>query len=324
MVAAWPPSPGREAALDDPASLPPLVVLLGPTAVGKTALSLTLCARTGGEIVSADSRQVYTGMAIGTAQATPAEQAAAPHHLINLRPPNQVLTAAEYQALAVTTIEQIQRRGRIPYLVGGTGLYVRAVTQGLRFPAVEPNPELRATLEARLAAGGVEPLAAELLALDPAGAAQTDLRNPRRVLRALEIFHATGQSQRALEGSAPPPWRILFVGITRPRAPLYARIDARVDAMVAAGLVEETRALLAQYDSTLPALSSLGYREIGAHLRGEMSLPAAVARIKTETHRYVRQQESWFRRMQGVHWFDLEQVPESGVVAFVEAWLAQR
>lgn len=306
----------------DAPRLPPLVVLLGPTAVGKTALSLALCTRTGGEIVSADSRQVYTGMAIGTAQATAAEQAAAPHHLINLRPPDQVLTAAEYQALAVAAIEQIHARGRVPYLVGGTGLYLRAVTQGLRFPAVEPNLALRAALEARLAADGVEPLAAELAHLDPAGAAQTDLRNPRRVLRALEIFHCTGRSQRALEGSAPPPWSVLLVGLTRPRAALYTRIDARVDAMIAAGLVEETRALLARYDAALPALSSLGYREIGAWLRSEMALPAAVARIKTETHRYVRQQESWFRRMEGVHWFDLETVAEGAVVEFVAAWLA--
>ncbi|MGL4649744.1 MAG: tRNA (adenosine(37)-N6)-dimethylallyltransferase MiaA, partial [Caldilineaceae bacterium] len=215
----------------------------------------------------------------------------------------------------------IQSRNRLPLLVGGTVLYLRAVTLGLRFPQVAPNPLLRAELEARLAAGGVEPLAAELARIDPLGAALTDLRNPRRVLRALEIVLSTARSQRELEGSDPPPWRMLQVGITRPRPALYARIDARVDAMISAGLVEETRLLLERYDPTLPALSSLGYREIGAYLRGELTLAEAVARIKTETHRYVRHQESWFRRMPEITWFDLEQTPEEQVVAFVGAWL---
>ncbi len=305
----------------EPALPPPLVVLTGPTAVGKTALSLELCRRFGGEIVSADSRQIYREMAIGTAQATLAEQAAAPHHLINLRAPDDPITAAEYQRLAVAAIEELQSRARVPFLVGGTVLYLRTVTLGLRFPSAPPNPALRAQLEERLANEGVESLAAELRLVDPEGAQRTDLRNPRRVLRALEVFRTTGRSQRALEGSDPPPWRILLVGLTRPRPALYTRIDARVEAMIAAGLVEETRALLQRHDARLPALSSLGYREIGAYLRGEMNLAQAVARIKTETHRYVRHQESWFRRMEGVYWFDLEEVAEAEIFRFVGEWL---
>jgi len=302
----------------------PLIVLTGPTAVGKTALSLALCHRFNGEIISADSRQIYSGMAIGTAQATPAEQAAAPHHLLNIRTPDQILTAAEYQLLANQAIDAIHARERVPFLVGGTVLYLRAVTLGLRFPQVAPDPALRAALEERLATEGVEALAADLRALDPAGAERTDLRNPRRVLRALEIFHTTGRSQRELEGSDPPPWRILQIGLTRPRPALYARTDARVDAMIAAGLVEETRALLERYDPALPALSSLGYREIGAYLRGKMSLPDAIARIKVETHRYVRHQETWFRRMEGIRWFNLDDVTEDAVLESVSYWLTSQ
>ncbi len=168
----------------------PLIVLLGPTAVGKTALSLELCRRFGGEILSADSRQIYRGMDIGTAKATPAEQAQAPHHLIDIRNPDETLTVAEYQALAYGAIDALHARGRVPFLVGGTALYVRAVVQGLRIPEVPPNPALRAELEATLANQGLDALVAQLRALDPASAAVIDLRNPRRVLpRAGDCAH---------------------------------------------------------------------------------------------------------------------------------------
>ncbi len=299
----------------------PLIVLLGPTAVGKTALSLALCRRFGGEILSADSRQIYRGMDIGTAKATPAEQAQAPHHLIDIRTPDQTLTLAEYQALAYATIDEIHARMRVPLLVGGTALYVRAVVQGLRIPEAPPDPALRAELEATLAAEGLQPLVDQLRMLDPASAAVIDLRNPRRVLRALEIVRITGRSKVELEGAEPPPYAMLLIGLTRSRASLHARIDARVDAMLEAGLVEETRRLLAAYDPALPALSSLGYREIGAVLSGTMALPDAVARIKTETHRFVRNQATSFRKLEDVEWFDLDTVAESAVVQRVGKFL---
>ena len=299
----------------------PLIVLLGPTAVGKTALSLALCRRFGGEILSADSRQIYRGMDIGTAKATPAEQAQAPHHLIDIRTPDQTLTLAEYQALAYATIDEIHARMRVPLLVGGTALYVRAVVQGLRIPEAPPDPALRAELEATLAAEGLQPLVDQLRMLDPASAAVIDLRNPRRVLRALEIVRITGRSKVEMEGAEPPPYAMLLIGLTRSRTSLHARIDARVDAMLEAGLVEETRRLLAAYDPALPALSSLGYREIGAVLSGTMALPDAVARIKTETHRFVRNQATSFRKLEDVEWFDLDTVAESAVVQRVGKFL---
>lgn len=303
--------------------LPPLIVLLGPTAVGKTALSLALAERFHGEIVSADSRQVYRGLDEGTAKATPAERARVPHHLIDVRDPAQTLTVAEYQQLAYTAIDAIHARGRVPFLVGGTALYLRAVVLGLRIPEVPPDPALRAALEEELAHSGVEPLFARLQALDPATAAAIDRRNPRRVLRALEIVLITGRPKVEQEGSVPPPYRILQIGLTRPRAALHRRIDRRVEEMVEQGLVEETRRLLeAGHDPRLPALSSLGYREMGAFLRGEMTLAQAVERIQIETHRFVRHQETWFRKMEGVQWFDLEQSGEEEIAARVAAFLA--
>ena len=303
--------------------LPPLIVLLGPTAVGKTALSLDLCQAFAGEIISADSRQIYRGMDIGTAKATPAEQARAPHHLIDIRDPDETLTLAEYQALAYAAIDAIHARGHVPFLVGGTALYIRAVVRGLRIPNVPPNPALRAELEEFLAAQGREALYARLAALDPATAAVIDAQNPRRVLRALEIFLATGRSKVELEGEDPPPYRTLMLGLRRPRAALHARVDARVEAMVREGLIDETRRLLATYDPALPALTSLGYKEIGAYLRGEMDLPTAVAQIKIETHRYVRHQSTWFRKMPEILWFDPDDATPAVIRQAVAAFLSQ-
>ncbi|HXF61488.1 MAG TPA: tRNA (adenosine(37)-N6)-dimethylallyltransferase MiaA [Caldilineaceae bacterium] len=294
----------------------PLIVLLGPTAVGKTSLSLALAERFQGEIVSADSRQLYRGMDIGTAKPTPDEQARIPHHLIDLCDPDRPLTLAEYQRLAYAAIDAIHQRGRLPFLVGGTALYVRAVVEGLRIPEAPPDPALRAALEAQLAAEGREALFRRLQTVDPATAATIDRNNPRRLLRALEIVLTTGRSKVELEGAAPPPYALLQIGLDRPRPSLYARIDQRVEAMIAEGLVEETQRLLeAGYAPTLPAMTSIGYREITAYLRGEMTLEAAVARIKTETHRYVRHQATWFRRMPNVLWFNLD---EPGAEAKIE------
>lgn len=293
----------------------PLVALLGPTAVGKTALSLELAQRFEGEIVSADSRLIYRSMDIGTAKPTMAERAVVPHHLIDVCDPDVPLTLAEYQQRAYATIDEIHAREHLPCLVGGSSLYVRAVVEGLRIPEVPPNPELRAKLEAQLAAEGRESLFERLQTLDPATAAVIDGQNPRRVLRALEIVITTGRSKTELEGADPPPYTILQIGLMRPREELYARIDARVVAMVEAGLVAETEGLLAAgYAPTLPSMTSLGYREISAYLRGELTLDAAIEKIQTETHRFVRHQMTWFRKMPDVIWYDLRDATSEGAV----------
>lgn len=303
-------------------TLPPLIVLAGPTAAGKTELSLRLCERIGGEVVSADSRQIYRGMDIGTAKATPAEQARVPHHLLDLRDPDQVLTLAEYQRLAYAAIDDIHRRGRVPCLVGGSALYLRAVTAGLRIPQAAPDLALRTRLEAQLADQGLASLVAELQRIDPLTAAQIDLRNPRRVLRALEIMVTTGQSKVALEGAEPPPYHMLQFVLTRERGVLHQRIDQRVEQMVAAGLIAETQRLLDKgYDPALPAMTSLGYREMIAYLAGQMNLAQAIERIQIETHRFVRHQTTWFRKLPEMKWVDLAATAADTIEQQVITWL---
>jgi len=296
------------------ASYPPLIVLLGPTAVGKTELSLQLCEQFNGEVVGADSRQIYRFMDIGTAKPSLAERQRLRHHLIDIRNPDQTLTLAEYQQLAYQTIDAIHQRGHIPFLVGGTALYIRAVVQGLRIPEVPPDPTLRAELEAELAQTGVGALFQRLQTLDPVTSAVIDAQNPRRVLRALEIVLLTGKSKVELEGATSPAYRIVQIGLDRPRDEIYRRIDQRVDAMIAHGLVAETQRLLAAgYQPPLPSISSLGYREIIAYLAGEITLATAVERIKHETHRFVRHQCTSFRKMSDIHWFDLNQVSPAAI-----------
>ena len=297
---------------------PPLIVLLGPTAVGKTALSLRLCEQFSGEVIGADSRQIYRGMDIGTAKPTLAERQRVPHYLIDIRNPNETLTVAEYQQQAYQPIDAIHQRNHIPFLVGGTALYLRAVVQGLRIPAVPPDPLLRAELEAFLAQAGREALFQRLQTLDPATAAVIDAQNPRRILRALEIVIITGKSKIELEGAQPPPYRILKIGLDRSRTTLYQRIDQRIDQMIDEGLVAETQRLLALgYRPPLPAITSLGYREIIAYLQGEMTLATAIEKIKTETHRFVRHQYTSFRKMDDIQWFDLDVDSDRAIRALI-------
>ena len=276
-----------------------IVVVVGPTAAGKTDLAIALAAALGGEIISADSRQIYRGMDIGTAKATPEQRARAPHHLLDVVNPDQVLTLAEYQHMAYDAITGVQSRGLVPILAGGTGQYVRAVTEGWQIPAVAPDPALRAALEAEALEAGAEAFHARLAGLDPRAAARIDYRNVRRVIRALEVCLVTGRPISELQSKEPPPWRAgrraCWIGVTRPRPELYARIDARVDRMIAGGLVEEVRALAgAGYGWDLPAMTGLGYRQVGQYLRGEMDLEAAIALIKKGTRRFVQQQYNWF------------------------------
>ena len=250
---------------------PPLIVVLGPTAVGKTSLSLDLASRFDGEIVGADSRQIYQRHGHRHRQADcVTEQARVPHHLVDIQPPDRQMALATYQQMAFSAIDAIHRRGRVPFLVGGSALYLRAVTEGLQIPEAPPNPALRAELEAFAQENGRTALHARLQALDPDAAAQIHPNNMRRVIRALEIVQTTGRKKSELETAAPPPYRILKIGLDLPRPLLHERIDRRVHEMVAAGLVEEMASLLdAGYSPDLPSLSSLGYREIAAHLRGE-------------------------------------------------------
>lgn len=273
-----------------------IVAVLGPTASGKTALAIGLAARFGGEIVSADSRLVYRGMDIGTAKPTAAERARVPHHLIDVTTPDAQWDVTRWTAAARATIADIAARGRLPLVVGGTAQYTVALLDGWEPPAVPPDPNYRAALEARAATEGVSALLAELAAVDAEAAERTG-PNLRRIIRALEVIRATGQPFSAQRGRGPKPYDDLRLALTLPRDLLYARIDARAGAMVAAGLVDEVRGLFAAgYDRALPAMSGIGYAQIAAYLAGERTLDEAKADIRHATHRYARHQLTWLRR----------------------------
>jgi tRNA dimethylallyltransferase len=298
-----------------------LLVLVGPTAVGKTSLSLQLARHFNGEIVSADSRLFYRGMDIGTAKPTAGERQAIPHHLIDICDPDETLSLGQYQRLAYRTIDEILSRGRLPILVGGTGQYVWAVVEGWGIPEVAPRPALRAALEKL----GEAELGRWLAALDPMAAGRIDSRNVRRVIRALEVTVVTGRPISELQRKQPPPYDIRILGLLRDRGSLYARIDQRVDTMMADGLADELRRLReAGYGPELPPMSGLGYRQLQDYLDGKLSLDAAVERIKFETHRFARQQATWFRRDDPrILWFDAETELEAAIES-VTRWLTHQ
>lgn len=314
----------------DPAAMIPLLAIVGPTASGKTALAIALAERLRdtiiAEAIAADSRQIYRLMDIATAKPTPDERAILPHHLLDMVWPDESYTLANYQADANAAIAAVWRREHLPLLVGGTGLYVRAVVDGLAIPEVAPAPELRAELEREASEQGAESLHARLAAADPVAAASIDARNVRRVIRALEVTLVTGRPFSEQQGARPTPYRPLLLGLNMERPSLYARADVRVDAMLAAGLAQEAQALVARgYSWGLPSMSSLGYREIGGYLRGETMLEQAVERLKLNTHAYIRRQLTWFRPDPRIHWLDaaLPLSEQSDVVmALIQPWLA--
>ncbi|HEX5690116.1 MAG TPA: tRNA (adenosine(37)-N6)-dimethylallyltransferase MiaA, partial [Roseiflexaceae bacterium] len=283
----------------------PLLAIVGPTAVGKTRLSIELARELNGEIVSADSRQVYRFMDIGTAKPTPSERAAAPHHLIDAVDPDEDFSLGLYVDLARAAIADIAARGRLPLLVGGTGQYLAALLQGWNVPRVEPQPELRAALERQAQEEGAAALHARLAQVDPAAAAAILPSNVRRVIRALEVYEITGRPISELQAKQTPPFQARTLWLTLPAPELYARIDERVDAMVAEGLVEEVRGLVDRgYGWQLPAMSGLGYREFQPYFEGASTLEQAIERLKFDTHAFARRQPNWFRRLPAV-----EQLP---------------
>lgn len=299
-----------------------LIAIVGPTAVGKSALTIHLAQVFGGEIVSADSRQVYRYLDIGTAKPSPEERALIPHHLIDVVDPDENFTLAIYQEMALRAIEDIQRRGRLALLVGGSGLYVRAVIGGLRIPQVAPDAELRRNLEEKAAREGYRALYEELKHTDPAVAERIDPRNVRRVIRALEVCHITGLPFSQLQSSS-PFFRTLVIGLTTARDDLHRRIDSRVDRMMERGLVQEVKGLLERgYSLDLPAMSGLGYKQIGQHLHGELGLEEAVQRIKYETHRFARHQYAWFRPTdEAIHWFDVRNGVEEPIRSLIQGFI---
>ena len=305
-------------------TLPPLIALVGPTAVGKTELSIRLGEALDAEIVSADSRQVYRGMDIGTAKATARERARLPHHLLDIVDPDQSLSLARFQELAMAAIEGIHARGRVPFLVGGTGQYVMAVVEGWRVPRVPPDQELRKELYLVAEQDGQEALHRRLEQVDPVAAGRIDPRNVRRVVRALEVCLVTGRPISELQGKSPPPFRTFLLGLSAPRELLYKRIDQRIDRMLAAGLEAEVRGLVDKgYGFDLPSLSGVGYVQFAAYFRGETSLEEAVSEIRRATRRLVRQQSNWFRSNDPrIQWFDATSEPFPAALAALRSFLS--
>jgi len=300
-----------------------LVAVVGPTGVGKTRMSVGLCQEVDGEIVSADSRQIYRHMDIGTAKPTSRERSLVPHHLVDIVDPDRSFTLAQYQRLAYQAIDDILDRRKVPFLVGGTGLYVRAVLEGFVIPKVKPEQSLRDRLRKEAARDGGAALHARLEMVDPEAAAKINPRNVRRVIRALEVYETLGRPISSLQDRKPPPYRVLKIGLTMDREELYGRLDQRVERMIDNGLVAEVKGLLeAGYSPDLPAMSGLGYRQICGYLRGETDLATAVSHIKSETHRFVRQQYKWFRLDdQSIHWFDVSGEPSGMIMALVVGFL---
>ena len=289
---------------DAPSSL---VAIVGPTALGKTALAVALAVECNAEIVSADSRQVYCGLDIGTAKPTAAERAQAPHHVIDVAPADCAsFSVAVWRAHAEKALIDIAVREKRPWLVGGTGLYAQSIVDGLEFPSVPPQPELRAELERTLELEGIAALSARLERLDPVAAAQVDQRNPRRLIRALEVCIVSGMPFSAQRTRCPPPYPILQLGLSAARETLYQHIDARVDRMIAAGFVEEVAGLLAASVTTeLPSMQSAGYRQLAAYVQGTCTLAEAVQQMKYATHQLAKRQETWFRKQKGIQWIGI-------------------
>ena len=304
----------------------PAVAIVGATAAGKTALALSLAEALSGEIVSVDSRLLYRGMDIGTAKPTPAERSRVPHHLIDVADPDETWSLARYQQAVYQVVPQVFARGHLPLLVGGTGQYMRAVLDGWKPPPEAFDPEIRARLAAEAQAGRGSELVRRLELVDPASAARIDPRNLRRVIRALEVYEASGLPAGEQSGRQPAPFDALRLGLALPRPDLYDRIDRRIDSMIETGLVEEVRGLLARgYDRRLPSLSAIGYGEIAAHLAGEIDLAEAVKLMRRATRRFVRHQANWFRETDPtIRWFRPAEGYEAGVVEWVRGELGAR
>jgi tRNA dimethylallyltransferase len=284
---------------------PAIAAIVGPTASGKSALAMALAARLPLEIISADSRQVYRGMDIGTAKPTDAERAAVPHHLVDVAAPDEPFTVAQWAAAARALLPEIAARGHLPLLVGGTGLYVSALLEGFDFARQAWSPQIRRRLSEEATAAGVGALAERLAQLAPDVAAHTDLRNPRRVLRALERASA-GDLHRP--GAVPYGGPVTVIGLWMTQEALDARIAARAEGMFAGGLLAETRRLLdAGHDRSLPSLSGHGYREAAGVLDGSLSEPEAIRATTLRVRRYARRQMSWFRRDPRVRWLPADE-----------------
>ena len=302
-----------------------IIAIVGPTGIGKSRLALRLAAAFHGEIVSADSRQVYRDMDIGTAKPSAAELKLIPHHMIDCVNPDESFTLADFQDRANQAIDDIHRHGKLPLLVGGTGLYVKAVLEGWQIPRVSPDEKFRYNVEKRVKERSTDEIYQELVIADPDAASKIDRRNVRRVIRALEVHAKAGEAFSRLGRKIPPAFTPYIIGLTAERSALYHIVDQRVDQMIERGFIQEVENLLKLgYDFNLPSMSGIGYRQIGQFLKGELTLEAATQKIKTETHRFIRHQYAWFRLSdENIHWYDIGHTDDSAIEKALQEFLTE-
>jgi len=304
-----------------------LVTILGPTASGKTALSVAVAQRLHGEIISGDSMQVYRRMDIGTAKVTAAEQQGVPHHLLDILEPQQAFSVADFRDLADAAIADISGRGRLPIVAGGTGLYISALLDEYDFAATNAaDLQLREQLKAEYAADDGETLYAELQQVDPPAAERIHRNDAHRLLRALEVYRSTGQPLSASWNLTEKPqhsrYQVACIGLTCPREVLYSRIEKRVDIMMEQGLLDEVKSLLKSgVSADAQSMQGIGYRQLVAHLEGQISLDEAVELIKRDTRRFAKRQQTWFKRDVQIAWFDITHYPDQAQL--LEAVLAE-
>jgi tRNA dimethylallyltransferase len=302
-----------------------LIVLIGPTAVGKTKTSIHLAKTFNAEIISGDSMQVYKDMDIGTAKITNEEMEGVPHHLIDIKDPKESFSAAEFQQLVREKISEIHSRGKIPMIVGGTGLYIQSVIYDYQFTDSPGDAEYRYTLEERVQDEGIGPLYDELQLIDPSAAKNIHPNNTRRVIRALEIFHCTGQTMTDYQSIQvdEPLYETALLGLTMDRDKLYSRINKRVDLMVEEGLIEEVQMLYHQGVREVQSVQAIGYKEIYEYLEGRTSLDRAIETLKKNSRRYAKRQLTWFRNKMDVTWFDMtEEEDHDKIISRISEFIA--
>jgi len=301
-----------------------VVVLVGPTAVGKTELAIRIAEKLNGEIVSADSRLLYRGMNIGTAKPTKSELARAPHHMIDLAEPDEIWSLATFQQKMLATIADIQSRGKLPIVAGGTGQYIRSMMEGWVIPTVLPDPRMREVLERFGLEIGAAELHRRLALIDPEATAKMDANNLRRSIRALEVIFTTGELFSTQKDKQPPNLDFKLIGLSRPREELYTRVDARIEAMFAQGFVDEVRTLLGKgYNDDLPTLSAIGYREVIQHIHGELSLEETKVQMRKKTREFIRRQANWFKPGDVlIEWYEMTPDPLQEIVQSILVWQA--
>ena len=292
-----------------------VLAIVGSTASGKTAVSVELAKKIGGEIVSADSRLIYRDFDIGTAKPTAEERCGIPHYMIDIIPPERLYSAGDYKKDASEAVEKIISKGRIPIVVGGTGFYVRSLLGGLDIPDVPADENFRAEMDKFVEDYGRQALYDKLAAIDKTTADKLHYNDNVRVTRALEIFHATGKTMSEISSMSKPPYEVFYAGLNaRDRAYLYDRANRRVDKMIESGLVDEVNRLVQKYGRTLPILKTLGYKEICEYFDGKISLEEAVGLIKKHTRNYAKRQLTWFRANPEIHWYYIDEMTQEEIV----------